>query len=56
MTEFPRDVSVCKRWRSVWHKWYEGLDLSDDLDPHADVSLDDDVFEAVLEEEDNNAA
>ena len=38
-------------WRSgYWHKWYDGLDLSDDLDVHEDG----DVLEAVLEQEDNN--
>ena len=40
-----------KRWVSgYWHKWCDRRGLSDDLY----VREDDDVLEAVLEEEDNN--
>ena len=53
LSELPKDIAASKRWRSgYWHKWYGGLDLSDDLD-HDEH---DDVLEAVLEEEDNNDA
>ena len=44
MSELPKDIAASKRWRSgYWHKWYGGLDLSDDLD-HDEH---DDVLEAV---------
>ena len=55
MSNLPRDVAACKRRRSgYWHKWYEGLDLFDDLDPSVDVEVDDGVLGSILEEEDNN--